>query len=279
MDIEYRKMSFNTLDELRMLVDLQNEVYKERGLNFNIKSFKRWYVDNPAGGVISYNAFDGDRMVAHYACIPTAMKINGTIVKGVLSMAVVTHPSYRGKGLFKTLATKTYALAKELGFEFVVGVANANSFPGFMKYFPFVFIGRLDVKWGWGKITLPEKMFSRYWNPQSIMWRCSKRDYRIGGRCVYGRYGKYPFIKTFMGVIPNDLVNRLTYLKKTHLFRPFNLYVGIGADLSKGHYFNVPKFIKHSPFNLRFMDLTDDKHLPIPNKDNIVFQLIDFDVA
>ena len=41
---------------------------------------------------------------------------------------------------------------------------------------------------------------------------------------------------------------------------------------------NVPKFIRPSPFNLIFMDLTEGK-LPKVTKENIFFQLFDFDVA
>ena len=69
----------------------------------------------------------------------------------------------------------------------------------------------------------------------------------------------------------------LVTLPKLH-FRPFNLYIGYGADLNKGFYVNIPKFIEHSPFNLIFRDLTDGT-LPEVNKDNILFELMDFDVA
>ena len=55
------------------------------------------------------------------------------------------------------------------------------------------------------------------------------------------------------------------------------LYVGLGAK-PKGIFINVPKFIRPSPFNLIFMDLTEGK-LPKVTKENIFFQLFDFDVA
>ena len=55
------------------------------------------------------------------------------------------------------------------------------------------------------------------------------------------------------------------------------LYVGLGAK-PKGFFIKVPKFIKRSPFNLIFLDLTDG-NLPKMIKDNVLFQLIDFDVA
>ena len=69
----------------------------------------------------------------------------------------------------------------------------------------------------------------------------------------------------------------LVSLNKLH-GRPFNLYIGYGADLNKGIYCGIPKFIEHSPFNLIFRDLTKGS-LPEVTKDNILFELIDFDVA
>ena len=279
MEYEIRRTTFDSEKEFQQLVDLQNCVYAFRNLKFSIEGFQNWYKKNPLGEVLSYSAFDGDIMVAHYACIPTQMQIDGRIVYGVHSMAVVTHPDYRGKGLFRTLAEMTYKLAAAQGYEFVMGVSNANSHPGFMKYFPFTYIGKLDVKWGWGPVEIPDKMFSKYWSGEGIKWRIGIRPYSAHGHVIYGKYGKYPFIKTLMGIIPAVDFNKDLLCPKPSLSRPFNLYVGIGADLSKGHYFNMPSFIHHSPFNLRFMDITPDKHLPSVNKDNIVFQLIDFDVA
>lgn len=276
--IEIRQTPFDTEHELEQLVELQNIVYKERGLHFTCDTFRFWYLNNPLGRVLAFGAFDGDKMVAHYACIPIQMMIAGTNTNGILSMAVVTHPDYRGRGLFRTLAAATYDLAKQKGYDFVVGVANANSFPGFMKYFPFQFIGRLEVKWGWGDIIIPTKTFYRAWTPETIAWRVGKRAYTKHDGKLYSKYKNIPFIKLFIGQLFNG-IDAVVNKPKPSLFRPFTLYIGIGADLSSGHYFNLPKFVKHSPFNLRFMDLTEDQHLPEVNKDNIVFQLIDFDVA
>lgn len=279
MEYEIRQTLFDTKGELQQLVELQNYVYAFRHLRFSIEGFRKWYKENPLGDVLSYSAFDGDKMIAHYACIPTQMLIDGRVVKGVHSMAVVTHPDYRGNGLFRTLADMTYKLAATQAYEFVVGVSNANSHPGFMKYFPYTFIGQLDVKWGWGPVEIPEKLFSKLWDEDSIKWRLSIRPYTIDKHTIYGSYGKYPFIKTLMGNVPSLNDSYAIQCKKPSLFRLLNLYVGIGADLSRGHYFNMPSFVHHSPFNLRFMDITPDKHLPGVNRDNIVFQLIDFDVA
>ena len=172
--IEIRQSFFETEEELDKLVTLQNEVYKERGLVFNKNGFRHWYVENPYGKAISFNAFDGEKMVAHYVCVAKKMMIEDRLVDGILSMATVTHPDYRGRGLFKTLAKKTYDYARNSGYEFVIGVANANSFSGFMKYFPFQFVSQLDVKIGYGRKVVIDgkKTFYGYWDEDALQWRC-----------------------------------------------------------------------------------------------------------
>ncbi|MDY4789562.1 MAG: GNAT family N-acetyltransferase [Bacteroidales bacterium] len=278
MEYEIKQLKFDDGEvSLNQLVNLQNIVYEGKKI-FNIEGFKRWYVDNPMGIVISFNAFYNDELVAHYACIPIKMMIEDRLVLGLLDMATVTHPNHRGKGLFKKLAKITYDYSKENGFEFVIGVANANSFPGYMKYFPYEFISKLDVKIGIGNTIKynKNKLFSTYWDKESLEWRLSIRNnqYYISNNNIYGRFKT--IVKTFMGCFEENLISNLNVDRRKSDFC-LKLYVGLGADI-KGLYFKVPKFIKRSPFNLIFLDLTEGR-LPKVNKDNIFYQLIDFDVA
>lgn len=273
--LQIRRSFFDTEGELDQLVILQNEVYKERGLVFTKEEFRHWYIDNPSGRAISFNAFDGDKMVAHYVCIIKKMLIGGRVVNGILSMATVTHPDYRGRGLFKTLAKMTYDCARDNGYEFVIGVANANSFPGFMKYFPFHFIGRLDFKVGYGKqiVVAPNKTFAGYWDAEALKWRC-KTDYEQSGDTIIGNYGR--FSHTLLGCFNEQIVSEINLPPNGFSLKPA-LYIGLGGT-PKGVFVNMPKFINHSPFNLIFMDLTGGK-LPVMTKENVFFQLMDFDVA
>ncbi len=277
-EIEIHQTKFDTEEELQQLVDLQNEVYCERNLVFTVDSFKRWYIENPFGRVLSFNAFDGDKMVAHYACIPTKLVFGDSVVDGIHSMATVTHPDYRGKGLFKTLAKLTYDYAKEQGYKFVIGVANANSFPGFIKYFDFKFISQLDVKMGWGTKIYPKRddMIRKYWDKDAFDWRlnCCRANYSQHEDCLLGQYNS--FVQTFMGSYSESFLKKTNAQDNHWGFRP-KLYVGLGAKFNS-LYLTVPKFIKRSPFNLIFLDLTEGR-LPQVTKDNIFFQLFDFDVA
>ena len=262
---------------LQKVVDLQNIVYEGR-YTFKTDGFKQWYLNNPMGRVISFNAFYGEELVAHYACIPYKMEIGGRVVLGLLDMATVTHPNHRGKGLFKKLAKTTYDYAKEQGFEFVLGVANANSFPGYMKYFPFTFVGQLDVKMGLGTRITPdgEKTYKVYWDKDAFNWRLNtcKANYSRKKQSLLGQYNA--LVQTYMGSYSEDFLNQTKAQNKHWGFRP-KLYVGMGAKFDS-LFLTVPKFIKRSPFNLIILDLTEGK-LPPVSKDNIFFQLFDFDVV
>ena len=277
-------MDFSNPIDMNKLVELQNTVYAGKHV-FTSQIFQHWYCDNPNGNVVSFNALYGNIIVAHYALIPVKMEIEGRITSGLLSMATVTHPEHRGKGLFTKLAKMTYEYSAQKGFEFVIGVANANSFPGFIKHLNFQDIGMLDVMIGCSpKIKASTmKTFKMYWDKSTIQWRLGSGRYSKGETSVFGtkaiwKFEKAPFLHTFMGYVHEDLLAELNIPKVCSIWRPFNLYVGIGSNARDLGYHDVPKFIKRSPFHLIFLDLTEGK-LPKMTKDNVFFQLMDFDVA
>ncbi len=243
---------------------------------FSISNFKYRYKSNPLGDVISFNAFYGDELVAHYACIPYKMCLSGVEYLGLLDIETVTHPNHRGKGLFKQLATQTFEYAKNNGYKFVLGIANANSFPGYMKYFPFEYLGKLDVRIGFGDKIFSGVVKDNYvpWDREMLQWRlnCSPNKYYATNSMIFG-IRNIPFVKLIMSSHNDNLA-----LPKPSKMRFLNLYVGFGANFKNGLYFKLPKFIKHSPFNFIFLDLTGGT-LPKLTKENTLFQLLDFDVA
>jgi GNAT superfamily N-acetyltransferase len=286
MELEYQfeRLDFSQTEDMQKLLDLQNAVYAGKHI-FTSSSFQHWYLDNPNGRVVSFNALYGNIIASHYALVPVKMEIEGRVVLGLLSMATVTHPDHRGRGLFKKLAKMSYDYAAQNGFEFVVGVANANSYPGFIKYFDFQDIAMLEVLFGCRKgiKESSDKNFRVYWDKESIRWRLGDRKYYKDDSSAYGTYPiwkfkKSPFVYTYMGSVSPELLDALNNPKACSVCRPFKLYVGLGSNARELGYKEVPKFIKHSPFHLIFMDLTGGK-LPKMTKDNVFFQLMDFDVA
>ena len=245
-----------------------------KSVDVETKEYVKWeYEENPEGYVVGFNAYLGTTLAAHYATIPISMIINGQRRRGLLSLNTATHPEHRGRGLFVNLAQQTYDYAKKNGYDYVIGVANANSTHGFVKYLGFDLICPLTFRVGFGLNIKSNKdyIYKRFWNSDLLQWRMkcpSYKYYRVGNSIVSPiLYGAKKILK----------LNTDFQLKRLWL-RPLNLYIGLGADLQKGYYFKLPKFIKHSPFNLIFKDLTGGQ-LPKITSENIWFELIDFDVA
>jgi len=274
MDI--RKCIFDNDTELQQLVDLQNEVYQKRGLHFTKDIFRYWYLENPEGKVISYNAFDQGRLVAHQSFVPERMLVDGQITKCVRSMAVVTHSDYRGKGLLSQLTNAALEDVKNEGYAFAYAVTNGNSVSSFVNHCGFSFVTRLHVKMGIGKEFAEdgEKTYRRFWSKDSLNWRLGNGKYSRSDDVIIGKFK--PGVNTIMGMMDPSLMDAAEF-HINNVPCGIKLYVGLGASLPWS-YWDVPKFIKHSPFNLVFRDLTGGT-LPAMTKDNVFYQLIDFDVA
>ena len=271
-NIEQFKTDDNSIFEIQHLLQL---VFEKNASKFSLEYLKWQYVENPAGSVVGFNAYKDGVLAAHYETVPVYMNINGEKTLGLLSKDTATHPNHRGKRLFTILAEHTYQYATENGYKFVIGVANANSTPGFIKHLHFKLIGPLDFKIGIGNNIYPQRdyTFSRYWDKDLMAWRLrnpSMKYYKNGDTIVS------PIKVGFKKLVCHNGAG-LVSLQRLHL-RPLNLYIGLGANPNKGIYTNLPKSIKRSPFNLIFRDLTNGT-LPEMTKENILFELIDFDVA
>ena len=78
-------------------------------------------------------AQDGNRLAGAYSLWPVNLKIMGKRVLGAQSMDTMSHPNYRGQGIFTLLAKECYLIAKERGVKVLYGFPNQNSYPGFVK--------------------------------------------------------------------------------------------------------------------------------------------------
>lgn len=270
--IEQVRTSADALHEIRNLMEL---VFVEHADKFSYEYLKWQYADNPVGPIVGFNAYKDVVLAAHYVTMPIYMIIDGKKTLGLLSLNTATHPEHRGKRLFTILAEQTYQYAAENGYKFVIGVANANSTHGFIKHLNFKLIGPLTFKVGVGTNIYPKKeyTYTRYWDKEIMEWRLKNPSmkYYKNGKLIVS-----PIKPGFKKLVFHDSEG-LVSLNKLH-GRPFNLYIGFGADVKKGLYCGIPKFIEHSPFNLIFRDLTGGT-LPEITKNNILFELIDFDVA
>lgn len=153
------------------------------------------YEASPIGPVLQRNRFDGDGLAAHYALVPVDLSIDGTNASGALSLNTAVHERARGGGTFVALASETIRDAQEQGISCVVGVANANSTPGFERRLDFLNRGPLPVQilaptpgrsgfssaWAADAATLLSGIepmltpsshgLSRTWTPAALRWR------------------------------------------------------------------------------------------------------------
>lgn len=94
-----------------------------------IKSeYLKWrYLLNNSDDILVYVAVENEKVVANYSAFPCELNINGKKVKSALSMTTMTHPKFKGKGIFQSLAKLLYEEMRKRKYEVVFGFPNNNS--------------------------------------------------------------------------------------------------------------------------------------------------------
>jgi GNAT superfamily N-acetyltransferase len=243
------------------------------------------YAKNPAGEVVGFNAWSGPTLAAHYATVPLVARVKGEERRGLLSLNTATHPDHQGKKLFVTLAERTFAFAAEKGYSFVVGVANANSTPGFVKKLGFRLVAPLDAKLGVGWPTRRETnrpiSFERVWDGHSLKWRTSNPSARYAIRQRNGTIGiesptDKPGIRALLGLFDPSVFPAPNESSKIGL-RPITLSLGLdpAVDWKREPFGAIPRALRPSPLNLIFKSLDGRGGDLSPTE--VRFQAIDFD--
>lgn len=239
-------------------------------------AFLQWqYVDNPYGTVVGFDAWKDGILVAHYATIPVEYDVYGKRCRALLSLNTATHPEHQGKGLFTKLAQQTYQLAQSRRFEFVIGVANANSTPGFLKKLDFSLIAPLDVRAGWGIMDTSRRSggVRSHRTDEYLRWRlsCPFLTYRSLGQAIVAPSG-YPLVYAQLACWEETEKLKLPAVSRTSA----TLWIGLNNRAQqKGLFFDLPNRLKPSPLNLIVRGLSDSFHLS--SVSDIEFDLLDFD--
>lgn len=232
--------------------------------------FLEWqYKDNPNGHVIGIDVFLEDELAGHYVCIPVKYSFYGIEKKGLLSLNTAIGINHRGKGLFTKLAKRTYDLAQEEGYDFVIGVANQNSTHGFLKKLDFELIGPLDVCIGLGQVQLSKSSeIHSKWDDESLLWRMNNPSNPLEQR------RHFVFAKTGLPFVNVQMFNTENVSPK---LKRLGLTVWMGKSMDKkqkGLFINLPDRLKPSPLNLIFKPLNDKLKY---TSEAISFECIDFD--
>lgn len=235
------------------------------------------YRQNPMGTAVGFDAFYEDQLAAHYVTIPVVYSIQGKKSKGLLAINTVTHPKHQGKGLFTTLANRTFEEGKKLGYEFIIGVANQNSTYGYLNKLQFKFISPLEVKIGVGKMEIYDStnyLVQPHWSKEALQWRLSNPEipYYVNNNIILAPTNKY-WIYAQLKQHKKKLSMPVELKKKKALIK---IWIGLSrATKSRGLFIDFPEKLKPSPLNLIFKDLKGN--LPEFQKEDIFFELIDFD--
>jgi hypothetical protein len=241
------------------------------GSKFNINYLDWLYRQNPNGLAIGFDAWDGDKLAAHYVLIPIDANIAGLKMRVLLSLNTATHPNYQGRGLFVNLAERTYAVASGLGFGAVYGIANANSTPGFTRKLGFQFLGPLDAKVGFGSLSIDldrvekESQFRTCWTKDSIEWRClnpnnlvkmTVRDNRLKAYAPAIGRGLLAYAEI---VASKELESKYVLEKSVPSSTPLRLYLGLSpvGTMKSKTYVDIPSRLRPSPLNFIYKSLNE----------------------
>ncbi len=126
---EFKKIT--SIDNIVRLSDLMEQCF---GMKVDLSYFKWKYFDNPAGEVVAYEALCEGKTVAFYGIIPEYYILNGRTEKIYQSMDTMTHPEFQRKGLFVSLAEKTYnEVIEREGKLMMIGFPGEQSYHGFVN--------------------------------------------------------------------------------------------------------------------------------------------------
>lgn len=247
---------------------------------FSEESLIWLYTKNPEGLAIGFDAFDEGQLVAHYVCIPTTIMGAAGPVKALLSLNTATAPQYQGKGLFTQLARATFAVATQLGFSCVYGVANQNSTPGFVQKLGFNLVAPLEARIGIGRIQPPQTnsslQFQRCWNTVSLNWRCSNpaspiRAWQQANKSVFVANTGCPLIAAYDEQCGTLFSTNPFGAHKLQL----KLILGLFPQGIPSTFFRIPNFLKPSPLNFIFKSLVPG--MSTPERHAVHFTFLDFD--
>jgi GNAT superfamily N-acetyltransferase len=250
-------------------------------------TYLQWlYVANPDGQAVGFDAWDGERLAAHYVCIPARAWVEGKLVRVLLSLNTATHPDYQGKGLFTKLAAMAYEAGAIQGFDGVYGVANANSTPGFVRKLGFQLVRPLEARVGLGPFAHGPRQpaqtlsFERSWSDDALAWRCANPHNPVWTRA---RGAKRQFHATALGtLLPAyaELGSAATGLPQPSCapaLSPVRLFIGLVPDAAANYwnYASIPQRLRPSPLNLIYRSFAARVAQLDPAR--IQFTFLDFD--
>jgi len=273
--------------------------------------YLRWlYDDSPFGPVVEVNLDDAAGRAGHYAIVPVELSVDGAPRAGALSLNTAVHERARGGGVFTRLANDTYDLARTRGVEVVVGVANANSTPGFVRRLDFELVtplpatvlaptpgGRAGVRTVAADapgalerpdlaavLAAPASGLTTRWSPERLAWRLARpgKSYTLhhgpGVLAVSTLDRRGParvavLLAVFAAAeLPSPVARALVRAACLAHRAPLALHAGVNARLRlRG--LPLPERLRPSPLNFIYRDLVAGTPAPSIAR----WEFLDFD--
>lgn len=267
---------------LKQISDFLAFVYEDEK-KFNYDYISWLYRKNPDGKIIGYNAFDDkNNIIAHYALLPRLANFQNEDIKIALSINTATSKEAQGKGYFKKLASMSYDLAKDLGIEKIIGVANKKSLHGFINSLGFKKICELEARISFTSFIKKDvnsngSIFKLVYDQDILNWRLSNpnKKYKI----LHKKHQIiYTDTKILFRVIMKFLSEQKTTIRKSHLNLPkIYLWIGKSKEIKWNKYFsfNIPSLLRPAPLTFICKDLINNKSI---SDDQLHFECADFDI-
>lgn len=108
--------------------------------------FIRWmYEQNPGGRALEYVTLNRGLISGHIAALPFRYKFGPRTLTAGLVINAITHPDFRGKGIFIILTELLNKRCAEAGIEFTFGYANSSSEKGCLRHLAYRELGRFPL--------------------------------------------------------------------------------------------------------------------------------------
>lgn len=237
------------------------------------------YRRSPDGQAIACGAYRRGEMVGHVAALPLRARVNGEEHRGVALVNAAVHPEHRRRNLTLRMAFAAMDEVFRQGHRFALAVGNASSTGPLMT--GFTPVAPLLAKLGFGtperKVPV-EPSFERLWSDQALRWRLADPERRYvstlrRGRLVVTAAAGRPGIAALLhdGPCVDGLAESGGWRS------PLRLWIGLdpAIDWKRSPFVDVPGWLKPSPLNLSFVDLTGRGLFPDPAR--ALFRAIDFD--
>lgn len=141
-DIVKKKTTQISDEEILSIYDLFERIFHKKR---TVEEFKEQFLNTSLGYSFHAIAIDNNKIVGHNVYIPFRYYVDDKSFLTCLSVDAMTHPDYRGKGMYKMLLRACEEMAIVAGCKLRIGFPNDNSYPIQVNKFHYNDIGRLNT--------------------------------------------------------------------------------------------------------------------------------------